>query len=1181
MNGAVVSRLGAHILKSSTFNMKERAIPSTLRALLQVPSNTENQYEQLILKNGIKVMLVSIPGSEKSAAALSLAAGAQDDSSLAGLAHFTEHAVFLGSEKFSQENHFKKVLNKNGGSSNGSTSMDQTTFQFEVNHNAFAAVLDVWSQFFVKPLMRDDAVEREIQAVTAEDTKNRILDNRRLLQVVKDLIIPESSYKKFSTGNVRTLAMGNASEYAPELAAILKRFHQLHYKPSKMALSLCGPQSISELEDLAHHYFEPIKDVEIVAPGAVSGVDGLQKYSNDAIPRLNSDFSSSTPTSYAGMQERWEGYPFRNEVLGSLVRIRPIKDVRDVTILYGMPPVRKLYLADPVRLMCFALNDKGAGSLFAALQDLGWASNIHASTRTDTLEFSIFEVHVSLTEDGYAHVEDVLRMVFAHQKFLFGSGDVDAQKALRLWEEMRTINALDFSFQEKSSAYALAPHLTYQMMKYPLHHVLSEGWLLDNLDLDLYKQFCTYLKPTRSVVILRNQKDHEWLGNDDPQCVTAERALATFGVDTEHFALFPSSPRTPSKQPNRVELHYGIPYHIGAAPKEILHCGAESIEATVTAPTDVRSSFPAPNEFICFDLKHAQDSLSNAVDATHILRSEPPKCVLSNADKVTVDMLVDAAGRVSKCAESVVSYDCEKVWYSTDMAFGQPRGEIRMYFGSFGAVDGHPINNLITSVYYQLVARHLYPAAVAGLSYSVSIGARGFTISASGYTPNLQKLLLKVIADFGSLSWWENALKQNEKVFDTCKDKQVRHFRSWTKDRPDEQAERFLDYLMSENELYLPEEKIAMAESASATALQTRLSQLVSHTSRMWTYYHGDRVQTAADTIEFHKKAAQLLANHAPSMSKASLQELQAEKGWGILDPPNRARLLSVGKHVVLALACPKDDEPNSALLVHFQTDSVSPRTSARMLLLRRLLHEPMFNTLRTKQQLGYIVSMSITEYGRRHGGQSMRGFNARILSNRFDPIEMQEKLSIFLEEHLSEIEALLPEELNHRIDALVKSLQDPPNTYQEESADFWSSILDARPFDWTERVIAELRAMTTEDVRSCYRQWFLGRPESSLELPLDKNNSEDVSSCTRRSIAVMLFGKDHHHKLYENTSNAAADPYLLPRPVFDGSASDLEIVTDRVVTLRSLKSLSSYRYTLPYHHDACDPTFGISRDTL
>lgn len=59
-----------------------------------------NEYRQLILPNGIATTLVRDVKSVKSSGALAVAAGAAlDPSDRPGLAHFTEHAVFLGSSK--------------------------------------------------------------------------------------------------------------------------------------------------------------------------------------------------------------------------------------------------------------------------------------------------------------------------------------------------------------------------------------------------------------------------------------------------------------------------------------------------------------------------------------------------------------------------------------------------------------------------------------------------------------------------------------------------------------------------------------------------------------------------------------------------------------------------------------------------------------------------------------------------------------------------------------------------------------------------------------------------------------------------------------------------------------------------------------------------------------------------
>ena len=95
----------------------------------------------------------------------------------------SEHAVFLGSEKYPVENEYKNFLSRNGGSSNAGTGMEHTTYKFNVNSNAFSNALDIFSQFFKKPLFDTGAIKREIMAVDAEDSKNRIIDSRRMLQV--------------------------------------------------------------------------------------------------------------------------------------------------------------------------------------------------------------------------------------------------------------------------------------------------------------------------------------------------------------------------------------------------------------------------------------------------------------------------------------------------------------------------------------------------------------------------------------------------------------------------------------------------------------------------------------------------------------------------------------------------------------------------------------------------------------------------------------------------------------------------------------------------------------------------------------------------------------------------------------------------------------------------------------
>ncbi len=166
--------------------------------------------------------------------------------------------LFLGSSKFPVENHYKQFLNKNGGTSNAGTSMYDTCYYFDVKSSEFSGALDIFSQFFKEPLFNPDAVTREILAVDSEDSKNRILDSRRLLQVMKHLLHPPplcSNYAKFSTGNLNTLAQGDPDRYGAETREAMIRFYESNYRSCKKAVTLVGPQNLEELKVLLLYAF--------------------------------------------------------------------------------------------------------------------------------------------------------------------------------------------------------------------------------------------------------------------------------------------------------------------------------------------------------------------------------------------------------------------------------------------------------------------------------------------------------------------------------------------------------------------------------------------------------------------------------------------------------------------------------------------------------------------------------------------------------------------------------------------------------------------------------------------------------------------------------------------------------------------------------------------------------------
>ena len=89
-----------------------------------------------------------------------------EPSDLAGLAHFLEHMLFMGSDKFPEESYFERLVQTEGmGNTNAYTSDDLTDYYFSTTLK-FKLTLDVFAQFFVSPLLLRSAVYRYILIIS-------------------------------------------------------------------------------------------------------------------------------------------------------------------------------------------------------------------------------------------------------------------------------------------------------------------------------------------------------------------------------------------------------------------------------------------------------------------------------------------------------------------------------------------------------------------------------------------------------------------------------------------------------------------------------------------------------------------------------------------------------------------------------------------------------------------------------------------------------------------------------------------------------------------------------------------------------------------------------------------------------------------------------------------------------
>jgi hypothetical protein len=277
-------------------------------------------------------------GVRLSAAAMAVGVGSfYDPEGVQGLAHYLEHMLFMGSEKYPDENAYDSFISSRGGNSNAMTECEYTVYHFEVPPASFTQTLDIFAQFFVSPLMRPEASARELEAIESEFNLSRGSDNTRCTQLMCHTSHPSHPYSRFSWGNFSSL------RDAPLAAGLdideeLRRFHQQHYTAPKMKLVLLGMEDLDTLEQTVCQTFAGVR-VPSLPPSLPPSVEegllpaGAQRSLPPSLP----------PSVLEGLPPPMD----ESNALGWLFRIVPVRDLHQLHVTWQLPSLLQQYRAKP------------------------------------------------------------------------------------------------------------------------------------------------------------------------------------------------------------------------------------------------------------------------------------------------------------------------------------------------------------------------------------------------------------------------------------------------------------------------------------------------------------------------------------------------------------------------------------------------------------------------------------------------------------------------------------------------------------------------------------------------------------------------------------------------------------------------------------------------------------------
>lgn len=380
------------------------------------PALSERKTIKLRLENGLEAYLISDPGLDQSAAALSVKAGSWNDPvDYPGMAHFCEHMLFMGNEAYPQEFEYFRFIGDHGGKVNAATYSDHTTYYFSINNEAYFPALDRFSHFFIDPLFARSGIDRELLAVDQEHAKNIEHDGWRQYMVFKETANPNHPIIKFSTGNAKTLS-GIPTE-------TLKQWYKEHYSADQMNLLMISAAPLNELIDYTVNYFSKIPN---------------------AMP-----VQSQRPEQMTSLHQR-----------GHITYIKPIKDLKVLSLQWELPID---FVQDKDRqaaaLIAYAICSEDSNSLLAQLKREKIAEDLSANTERMGNKEVFFTIDLTLTEHGAKHIDVAIERTFQAIAKLKEAGI-----PLSIFEERKKIAEINYQYQSREDAFDFVMNHAFNML---------------------------------------------------------------------------------------------------------------------------------------------------------------------------------------------------------------------------------------------------------------------------------------------------------------------------------------------------------------------------------------------------------------------------------------------------------------------------------------------------------------------------------------------------------------------------------------------------------------------------------------------------------------------------------------------------------------------------------------------
>lgn len=566
-----------------------------------------------------------------------------------------------------------------------------------------------------------------------------------------------------------------------------------------------------------------------------------------------------------------------------------------------------------------------------------------------------------------------------------------------------------------------------------------------------------------------------------------------------------------SEAKNQKDAWYGTEYRVVDFDKDMFECWKH--------PKERRQALVNKNVTTEEFEKH-EDLMQELIQALHL--PEPNDMLPTNFDLKLADKKYFASKESTpRCLMD--NGETMRLWYKPDTAFGMPKVNIMILLRSSLAYTASPMHavlanmwsevrvpksnivvllsgavcsapflvlwcrlvaHLVCTVHLQVIheicnEEFTYQASMAGLHCDFSNSRKGLQIHVSGYNHKATVLLKRVVQAANEICTADTCDKTEltPELFERIQEKLEKQWLAFLVAQPYQHAIYAADLCLEQPKWHFKSQMECIKELNRGDLI--RFSKQIFSRMHLEVLVHGNV------TAQESKDIAQILLDGWKPSRPLSLPEMR------VVQLPQQKQYAET----IYRMLGWNEPDSNSVVANIYQIGEMGTRENATLSVLAQLVREPAFNQLRTEEQLGYIVFSQVKTMG-----DNIKGLLLLVQGDSFDPLHMDERIEIFLDNFRNKVVEMSEEDFTHNIAAVCQTLLEKKKNLSEESSGYWNVISNQTyRFRRLQEIAEQAQTVTKTDVLCLFDRYVLR------------------TSPHRRRLSVQVFGCNHRDRINVN----------------------------------------------------------------